>query len=223
MSQGKTEFKIFINGDVAIANTIIHSWLAVNQFVYQPRQGANYFAFNDPLVKGKRGFEYYINGNQVTILAYLGTYEKPQELEGVAAAVLKQNYRNELAPLFQELNKIGQTPQVHVPPAYQSPTFNGTAPNQANSVSYNSLNTFAEQNNKRQETFVIVGFVLSIIGILLMCLGVTFGAIIIFFEYYFAIQGLKTRKKGLAIATIVFASIAAVMTVVNLVLNILMM
>ena len=53
-----------------------------NEYKFEPRPNANYYAYNDPWVKGKRGFEYYLNNNVVTIVAYLGTFENPTDLDG---------------------------------------------------------------------------------------------------------------------------------------------
>lgn len=78
----------------------------------------------------------------------------------------------------------------------------------AASVQNDSLNTFMEENNKKQETMVTIGFVMAIVGLLLSFVGVTYGVILIILEYYFAIQGLKTTKRGFAIATIVIASVS---------------
>lgn len=231
MSKGKTEFKFNVNADITLVEAVIRNWLYANQFSPQAKPGANYYAFNDPLLKGKRGLEYYINGSEVKILAYVGTFEKPQALEGFVGAVMKQNYRNELAPLFEELKKLenGDAVNVATEATYNTAQTTGnvyTETAQATgttSVQNNSLNTFMEQNNKRQETMVVVGFVMALIGLLVSCFGVTFGVILILLEFYFAIQGLKTSKKGLAIATIVLASVSILIFLINIVLYVLLL
>lgn len=225
MSQGKTVFKFNVNADSSLVEATIRNWLAANKFSFDPKSGLNYYAFNDPMLKGKRGFEYYINGSEVTILAYLGTYKKPQELEGFVAAVMKQDYRNAMAPLFEEIKKLEGGGAVNTTAAYGTAQAEGNmAASQTNTVAQatgtvnnNSLNTFMEQNQKKQETLVIVGFVMSLIGLLISFCGVTYGVILILLEYYFAIQGIKTKKKGLAIATIVIASVSIVLFIVNIV------
>lgn len=232
MSQGKTSFKFIVNADISLVEAVIRNWLAANKFSYAPESGLNYYKFNDPILKGKRGFEYYINGNEVTILAYLGTYKKPKALEGFVAAVMKQNYRNELAPLFEEIKKLegGSAVNAGASAAYSTTQTEGnTAAGQASTgaqatgaVHNDSLNTFMAQNQKKQETLVIVGFVMSLIGLLISFCGVTYGVILLILEYYFAIQGLKTKKKGLAIATIVIASVSIVFFIVNIALYVLL-
>lgn len=269
MSQNKTVFQFKVNANIAMVETVIRNWLAANQYQYEARPNANYYAYNDPMLKGKRGLEYYINGDVVTILAYMGTFEKPMALEGFVGALPKQSYRNDLNPLFEELKKLenaGQTQGYYTavpmnntmavngqPTPMQQPNYNQQQYQQAAPVQLqnynqqqqyqqqpyqqqpyqqpnvqqnqafmanNSLNTFTEQNNKKIETFVIVGFIMSIVGILLTCAGFVPGALFLLFEYYAGIQGLKTRKKGLAIATIVLASIGALLFILNLALSV---
>lgn len=247
MSQQKTEFKFKVNADATLVEAVIRNWLVVNKFAPNPKYGANVYEFNDPMLKGRRGFEYYINGNEVTILAYIGKYEKPQALEGFVGAVMKQDYRNEMAPLFDELKKLEnasatqqtvgaaqpadpqQTSEAAQPTGAQPQSVSGTQQQSAGAyqttgtapVQNDSLNTFMEQNNKKQETLVIVGFVMSLIGLLLSCFGATYGVILIMLEFYFAIQGLKTKKKGLAIATIVLASLGICMYLLSIVVYVL--
>ena len=69
-----------------------------------------------------------------------------------------------------------------------------------------------------KETMVIVGFVMSILGLVFSCFGVTYGAILLVLEFYFAIQGLKTSKKGLAIATLVLAGLSILILIGYIVL-----
>lgn len=201
MSQGKTEYKFQVNADMNMVETVIRNWLAVNKFSVKPEFGSTVYAFNDPIVKGKRGFEYYINGNEVTILAYVNTYKKPQALEGAVGALMKQGYKNELTPLFEEIKKLENGDTVNVNPMYDGTQAVGT------SAQDSSLNTFMEKNNKSQETMAILGFVLSLVCLLLTCFGGLFMGLFVVIAIYLAIQGLKTSKKGLAIATIVLGSV----------------
>ena len=212
MSQGKTEYRFQVNADMNMVENVIRNWLVANKFAQKPEFGSTVYAFNDPIVKGKRGFEYYINGNEVTILVYINTYKKPKDLEGAVGVLMKQSYKNDLAPLFEEIKKLESGATVNVNPIYDGAQVAGT------STQDSSLNTFMEKNNKSQETMVIVGFVMSILGLVLSCFGFTYGAILLILEFYFAIQGLKTSKKGLAIATLVLASLSILILIGYIVL-----
>lgn len=71
--------------------------------------------------------------------------------------------------------------------------------------------------NKNRETMCEVGFWVSIIGILISIFGVSYGVIIYLLDFYLAAQGLKTRKKGKAITTIVLSVISILIIILQLV------
>ena len=62
-----------------------------------------------------------------------------------------------------------------------------------------------------------MGFWLSIIGLLASFVGVAYGVIVYILNFYFASQGLKPRKRGKAIATIVMSIISIIIIVMQLV------
>lgn len=224
MSKTKTEFRFTVNADMAMVNNVIQNYLAVNDFSPKPKANANYYYFNDPLIKGKRSFEYYINGNEVLILAYIGTFERPHGLEGAVGALPKQSYRNDLAPLFEELKKMDQQGQGMNGMPNQG--MNGM-PNQnmyanPNSMAQaNAIDSFVEHSNQKKETWTIVGFVISLLGLVLSCFGMSYGIVLLILEFYCGIQGIHTKKKGLAIATIVIACVSIAILVLEVILTIL--
>lgn len=151
----------------------------------------------------------------------------------------KQMYRDDLTSLFKALEQLNayhgqQNPanmaaqqnmaqqnatQGAVQNGFQSaPLPNNPAP-AANAQQI--AQGFMAENEKKKENMVIIGFVMSIVGLLLSCFDFTYGAILLVLEYYFAIQELKTKKKGLAIATIVLASVSIVFLMFALALSIL--
>lgn len=203
MKKGKTEYKFRINADFTQVEAVIRNYLYSNSFVQKPKEGANYYSASDPM-QGNKCFEYYIQDGQVTILAYFGSFEKPKSLEGFVGVLPKQNYRNSLQVLFEELKKLEDTDL----------NFTAAEPN-------GSLSTFMEQNEKKKETGVIVGFVMSVIGVLLSCIGFTYGILLYIIEIYLAVQGIHTKKKGLAIATIVLAGVSILILLGVIVLTVL--
>lgn len=82
----------------------------------------------------------------------------------------------------------------------------------------NFSDTFNSETDKKKETSCEIGFWISIIGVLLAIFGVTFGVIIYILDFYFAAQGLKTRKRGKAIATIVLSIISIVIVIFQVLL-----
>ncbi|MBQ7955268.1 MAG: hypothetical protein IJ282_05910 [Lachnospiraceae bacterium] len=240
----KTIFQFTVNAPADTINQVVQGWLGANGFSFQPKEGANYYYFNDPMVKGKRSLEYYIHGTTVSIVAYLGTFEKPKALEGFVGAIPKQMYKDDLASLFKALEQLNNgapaqaapvadvAPQAQ-PADAQAITETQAAPQAADAQpapAYNptpvpsaqqAIQSFTAENEKKKENMVIIGFIMSIVGLLLSCVGFTYGVILIVLEYYFAIQGLKTKKKGLAIATIVLASVSIAVCILSILLYVL--
>lgn len=202
MSKEKTEYRFSVHAAPAVINQVIQNYLAANQYVQIPKPNANYYFFNDPWMKGKRSIEYYIHGTEVIVLAYMGTFEKPRGLEGFVGAIPKKSFRDDLEPLFVELHRIDMM---------------GLAPQQGYIPPQNSANQFVEKSRKTRENWTIAGFVIGLVGLLLSFFGITYGAIIIVLEFWCGFQGLQTKKKGLAIATIVLAGISVLLLILSIV------
>lgn len=76
-------------------------------------------------------------------------------------------------------------------------------------------NTFQNETVKKQEKMCEVGFWLSIVGLVFSFIGVAYGLILYILIFYFASQGLKTQKRGKAIASIVLTVISIVIIVLQ--------
>lgn len=232
MSKEKTEYRFSVHAAPAVINQVIQNYLAANQYVQIPKPNANYYFFNDPWMKGKRSIEYYIHGTEVIVLAYMGTFEKPRGLEGFVGAIPKKSFRDDLEPLFIELHRIDMmslAPQQGMPmqqgapiqqgaPMQQgAPIQQGMPPQQGYIPPQNSANQFVEKSRKTRENWTIAGFVIGLVGLLLSFFGIAYGAIIIVLEFWCGFQGLQTKKKGLAIATIVLAGISVLFLILSIV------
>lgn len=76
-------------------------------------------------------------------------------------------------------------------------------------------NTFQNETAKKQEKMCEAGFWLSIVGLVFLFIGLAYGLILYILIFYFASQGLKTQKRGKAIATIVLTVISIVIIVLQ--------
>ena len=77
--------------------------------------------------------------------------------------------------------------------------------------------TFKNENQKKQETMCEIGFWISIFGLLGSFAGIMMGLLVYVLDFYFASQGLKTRKRGKAIATIVLSIISILIVIIQLI------
>ena len=87
-----------------------------------------------------------------------------------------------------------------------------------NNNNNNFVQSFQDETMKKKEKMCEIGFWLSILGLVCSFFGVTYGVIIYIMDFYFASQGLKTTKRGKAIATIVLSIISILIVIIELII-----
>lgn len=221
MAKGKSAYQFTIINP-ASADQIIQQWLTANQFQPISEDGSVYYQSGDAL-SGYRGFEYQISGNNVAINAYLGSFKKPMQLsDGLVGSLPIAAYKNKLNELFSVLNNMPST--SNEPAATPSATTANTAPTASVNSQPNSQPTnipdFQQSVDKKNATFAEISFWVSLAMLLTAFTGVIYGAIIVIFNYWMAVQGLKSKKRGKAIAAIVISTAAIIVFVVKLIIEI---
>lgn len=232
MAKGKSEYTIQFNCDSNAVNTLIQSYLQANGFQIYEKKGEQYYRAGDQML-GYRGFTYTFNGQNLIINAWLDGALGDFKLE--QNNMMAVNYRNSLGTLFNEISKLnnggvnmnneinGQVPnqngnnnQMNYDPNTGQPinqnNFQQPVQNNANQFAQ----TFQDETNKRKEKLCEIGFWLSILGVLGALGGVAMGLLVYIMDFYFASQGLKTKKRGKAIATIVLSIISILITILQL-------
>jgi len=123
------------------------------------------------------------------------------------------NYRTSLGYLFQEIEKLNNrginmnnNDRMNFDP-------NTGQPMQQNNQFAQS---FQNETTKKQEKMCEWGFWLSIFGLFLSLFGVAYGVIVYILNFYFASQGLKTRKRGKAITTFVVFVLSIIIIVLQI-------
>lgn len=208
-TKGKTEYH-FVVQNIQDAEQKIQSWLSANSFRQIREDNAIYYRSGDAVV-GHRFFEYSIDGSQVNIYAYLGSFKNPRALaDGMVGSMAIIPYKNALEPLLSSLNgNKAVRPQ-------QSSTM-AQAEVQPQPQRQNAYGEFKQAANKRNSTCAEISFWVSILMFLVSFVGIMAGAIIIIFNYYLAIQGLKSDKKGKAVAAIIVSSAAIIVVIIKLI------
>ena len=79
----------------------------------------------------------------------------------------------------------------------------------------NNSQVLEDQITTRDEKTCEIAFWMSIAGLIFSFFGQAFGIFLYIFEFIFAARGLKTRKRGKAIATIVMAIISLVILAIQ--------
>ena len=215
MKKGKSTYQFPINVDPNVAHQTIMNWLGANSFELKQKDGQYYYQYSDPIV-GKRLFEFYLQPGMVTINAYIGKYKKPYLLDdSFAGSVPKSAYKQILAPLFQTLssyNVPGQPGDVSSAAPGNGSPYGGAATGWPQPAP-NDYGDFAGSAEKTNEKLAIAGFVISIIGLLLSFVGYTYGVLLYVLEFYFASRGIRSKRRGFAIATYVVAGVSILILV----------
>lgn len=239
MNKGRSTYPVQFNTDSNTINNLMQSYLNAENFKIYEKKGEQYFRAGDQMM-GYRGLKYSINGQTLTIEAWLDGALGNFPLEQNSMNIMAMNYRNSLNNLFQEISKLNggnmNNNQMRFDPNTGQPinqniNNNGMKfdpqtgqPIQNNNQQVNQNNninqfaqTFQNENEKKQEKMCEIGFWISILGLLCSFTGVAMGLLVYIMDFYFASQGLKTRKKGKAIATIVISILSIFIFIVYLI------
>lgn len=230
MKKGRSNYTLQFNCDENKINQLMQSYLSANGFVSYEKKGEQYFRAGDQMM-GYKGLIYFIQGQQITINAWLDGALGNFPLEQNSLNVMAMNYRNSLSTLFKEIeggntmNNNVNNGQMNFDPNTGQPInqniqqTTGDPVNQINTEQpqNNFSQTFQDENQKKQEKMCEIGFWLSILGLVCSFFGVAYSIFVYIIDFYFASQGLKTKKRGKAIATIVLSIISILIIIIELI------
>lgn len=216
MKKGRSSYNFKLNGNSDKAEQLVQSYISAKGFKQIEKKGEKFYRAGDIMVEGYRYFDYKISENELTVYAWLkGAFgDIGIEQGGIASINMAiMNYRKSLTTLFQEIEKLNsENKEDSLEESNEETTEGESNTNQTTDKSQNDSNdfakTFEEETIQKQEKLCEIGFWLSILGVVLAFFGITYGVIIYMLNFYFASQGLKTKKRGKAIATIVLSIIS---------------
>lgn len=216
MKKGKSNYNLTFNSDSTLVNNIVQSYLKESGFNMYEKKGEKYYRSGDAML-GYKGFNYSINGNNLSIEAWLDGALGDFPLEQNSLNMMAMDYRNSLNKLFQEIDKLNNggmnmnNNQMNYDPNTGQPINN-------NNNNNNFVQSFQDETMRKKEKMCEIGFWLSILGLVCSFFGIAYGIFVYIMDFYFASQGLKTRKKGKAIATIVLSIISILIIIFTLII-----
>lgn len=206
MKKGRTTLQFTVTVPTTSEATI-QSWLAAHGFELIAKNDEQFYRSREAVSDTDCCFTYQINGNQVTITAWLhGIIGGDISLETKNIFALQINaYRS----LISDLIDAAKAPNQQ--------NLNATQPQGTNLVSNPNIQNFQNTTSRRDETLCIIGFVMSIVGLLISLSeeSATIGLIVYIVIYAFAARGLKTKKHGLAITTIIITTFSIILTLIK--------
>lgn len=224
MKKGRSNYNIAFNCDKSTINNLVQSYLSESGFNIYEKKGDKYYRAGDAMI-GYKGFNYTINENNLNIEAWIDGVSNDFPLEQNSLNMMAMDYRNSLNKLFQEINRIDNGGMNMNNSNFNNQNINNNQinydPNTGqpiNNSQNNFAQTFQDETIKKKEKMCTIGFWLSILGLVCSLFGVTYGVIIYIMDFYFASQGLKTTKRGKAIATIVLSIISIFIVIIELII-----
>ena len=209
MEKGRSEYSFNFTCDRNSLEQLIKGYLQANQFTEESNNNETYYKAGDKWIKGLRFFKYNINENTVTITAWLANSFTGKDMP----AEPNIEYKNSLNSLFQEIAKLESNGGI-IMNKETNQNINNNNEIQNNSTNVNEFaNNFENEIKKKKEKLCNIGFWLSILGLLCSFMGISYGVFIYALNFYFASQGLKTKKKGKAKATIVISIISIIISI----------
>ena len=223
MKKGRSNYNIAFNCDKSTINNLVQSYLSESGFNIYEKRGDKYYRAGDAML-GYKGFNYTINENNLNSEAWLDGSLGNFPLEQNSFNMLAMDYRNSLNKLFQEINRIDNGGMNMNNNNFNNQNINNNQmnydPNTGQPINNNQNNfaqTFQDETMKKKEKMCEIGFWISILGLIGSFAGIAMGLLVYIMDFYFASQGLKTRKRGKAIATIVLSIISILIVIIELI------
>lgn len=205
MGKGRTNYSIEISGDVGIAEQLVKEYLASNEFSLIEKEGEQFYKTGSK-VEFARGFKYYFEGKNLNISVWLiNSFGHDIELHESSMSMPSMEYKESLNLLFQKLADIEVQSQNNI--------------NDQNSAG-EFVHNFQNDIDKKKERNCEIVFWVSIAGLFLALFGYMFGVFVYAIDFYYGVVGLKTRKKGKAIATIVLSVLSIVILIMEVLLSV---
>ena len=218
MSKGRSNYTFTINVSIETINQLINSYLSANGFLLETKNGESYYKAGDALI-GYKGFSYSINGQNLNISAWLIGAFGDFPIEQNSLNMLAMNYRNSLSTLFEQITNLNVIQnEFVVNPSLNNQNETLSQSQMIKDISPNAqfTKTFQAETSKKQELMCEIGFWISIAGVFLALNGSMMGLFVYVIVFYFAYQGLKTKKKTKAKISIVLAILSLVIIMFSL-------
>lgn len=231
MNYRKTRFRFQISENQERFSQVIMRYITIDGMKqFNIKQGVYYM--ND-VVTGGQNLEYAFINNELVIRAWIGGWNRPMPLSGKMNILLINAFRSKLTDLFTALQNegaifLGEDEVEDI--ALYTPNTSGVVkvvklqdmnPHQgtiiqmqsSNNMNMNTdaLDDFKQKENNRKELLTKIGLGIAILNALFLLTGNSIlGGLGYIITISLGVQGLKTKCRKLAIATIAISAISGI-------------
>lgn len=210
MSKGRSTYVVKVK-DAKKAEEQIQDYMKAYKFKPYEKKGTKCYRGGDAMM-GYKFFNYWIDGKEVTLQGWTHGAAGDFDLDTVAAMTVGRPFRDSLQKLIKSMDAT-EVESKNV--ASKKAKTAEDSKEGKNTSKKQTVSEFEASASKTDEKFCIAGFVISLVSLALVLFSESFvpGWIFYVLAYYFAWRGLKTQKRGLAIATFVITSISLALTI----------
>ncbi len=218
MKKGRSTYNFELTCDPSVVDNLIQGYLHGNGYKLVDENEDKFYRSGDAVLEGCKYFNYSIVGQTLTIYAWFKGPFGEIPIEQNSLNVMAMSYRNLLGKLFREIEKLNNGGNIMNNNVNQNNSQMNFDPQTGKPIQQNNqfAQNFQNETIRKQEKMCEWGFWLSLIGLLASFMGVVYGAWIYILNFYFASQGMKTRKKTKAVLTIVLSVISIIVIIVKL-------
>lgn len=209
MSKGRSTFVLKVK-DGKKAEEQIKDYMKAYKFKPYEKKGNKCYRGGDAML-GYRFFNYWIDGNEVTLQGWTHGAAGDFDLDTVAAMTVGKPFKDSLQKLIKSLDAT----EVETKNVASKKSKTADDAKAGVKAEKKTISEFEESANKTDEKLCIAGFVIALISLALVLFSDSFvpGWLFYLLAFYFGWRGMKTKKRPLAIATMVIAGIALALTI----------
>lgn len=213
MARGRTEYRFPVGAKEQKALETVNIWLNANQFVQHEKKGETYFRQGSNFTRWCC-LKYELQNSEIVIWAWLDSMGEVAIDSGISPVIL--DYRSMLQPLLQALNALAHQEKGAEVVSTQEPL--------SDMETDALLHKFEGAKETKNGGMAVAGFIIGIVALSLNILGfiglpIMAGGLGCVLGIFFSSAGLKTQKKGLAIAGMVCSVLATLLLIIAIVLS----
>ncbi len=187
MSKGRTTYVVKVD-DAEKAEEKIKDYMKAYKFKPYEKKGAKCYRGGDAML-GYKFFNYWIDGNEVTLQGWTHGAAGDFDLDTVAAMTVGRPFRDSLQKLIKSMDaKEIETKNVASKKAKTAEVAKAEEKSGKTSSNKKSMSEFESSATKTDEKFCIAGFVIALISLALVLFSESFvpGWLFYVLAYYFA-------------------------------------
>ena len=214
MANRKTMYTVACIADLQMVNQTVMNWLSANGFEFVVKSGYKYYKSGNALISACRCFEYYFQGNQLIIYAYLRSPNNPFPLDnGMVGVVQTAPYVSiieQLVNAITGLNGQMQQPQYQQAMGQGTPYYNENVQNN-NGYATTQTASYAKPITNQNATCASLSLFMSFACLFMGLMGNLVSVFVIAITIYLGILGLKSEKKTKSVIALAITGIGVIL------------